>query len=164
LSTFLLQGQFIIISLTECPLQKSSFLKSIESLQLGFRLLPKTFALLRLFINSFLPKPLTISSLDSKIHPLSMWRRTCFRSCLLQRTFLIKLRNSILDITLPYIEVTKKKNVIKHLARYLIVDRILYGIRIKISDNWPKSRTIKQPISANLQHFYDQYRITNYPQ
>jgi hypothetical protein len=44
---------------------------------------------------------------------------------------------------MPYIEVTKKKTIIKHLARYIICDQQLVGIRVKPSDSWPKSKTIK---------------------
>lgn len=64
-------------------------------------------------------------------------------------------RNCIVDITMPYIEMTKKKNIIRHIGRYILCDRQLLGIRIKPSDAWPRTKTLKQEISTNLENFYN---------
>lgn len=60
----------------------------------------------------------------------------------------------MVDITMPYIELTKNKLVFKHLARYIICNKQLIAIRVKPSDNWPRSKSIKQQISPALEKFY----------
>lgn len=56
---------------------------------------------------------------------------------------------------MPYVETTKKKNIIRHVARYILCDRQLLGIRIKPSEAWPRTKTLKQEISTNLENFYN---------
>lgn len=54
----------------------------------------------------------------------------------------------LVDVGMPYLETRgRKSGPIRHQSRYIIIDRKLVGIRIRPSENWPKSRTIKQDVS-----------------
>jgi hypothetical protein len=68
----------------------------------------------------------------------------------------------MVDITMPYVEVTKKRNPIKHLGRYIMCNKQLVGIKIKPSDHWPKAKTITEEIPAIIENFYKKQGITSY--
>lgn len=63
---------------------------------------------------------------------------------------------------MPFIEINKKKAVLKHHARYIISNQQLLAIRVKPSDNWPKSKSIMHQISAPLENFYKENGIASY--